>query len=369
MANIAHLTSAHPRQDTRIFIKQCRSLAARGHSVTMIVADGLGDTEHDGVKILDVGKPVDRVARVTRSTGKVFCLAKSINADIYVLHDPELIPAGMKLRSQGKAVVFDSHEDIPKQILSKPYLGRISAFVTAHCFGYYEKYTCHRFNGVVGATPFIRDKFKHINPNTVDINNYPILEEFPNARPWREKKAQVCYVGNITRPRGVSELVQACAVLETSTTLILAGKFETDKLGSEIGEMTGWDHVYAPGHIDRKAVGDVMSMSMAGLVTLHPLENYLQALPVKMFEYMAAGIPVIASNFPLWKTIIESNACGICVDPMAPSAIAEAIDYIATHPEHAQQMGINGRRAVKKRYNWHAEAKKLFDFYENIEIT
>jgi glycosyltransferase involved in cell wall biosynthesis len=105
---------------------------------------------------------------------------------------------------------------------------------------------------------------------------------------------------------------------------------------------------------------------MAGLVTLHPVVNYLDALPVKMFEYMAAGLPVIASRFPLWQEIVEGNACGVCVDPGDPAAIAAAIDHFCRHPQLARRMGENGRRAVHTRYNWHSEADKLAAFYDRL---
>ena len=120
------------------------------------------------------------------------------------------------------------------------------------------------------------------------------------------------------------------------------------------------------GWLDRQGVKTVLNESFAGLVTLHPIVNYLDALPVKMFEYMAAGLPVIASNFALWKQIIEGNQCGLCVDPLNPKAIAEAIDYLVTHPEEAEKMGLNGQRAVQELYNWGNEERKLIQLYESL---
>lgn len=344
-------------------------MAERGHKVTLIVADAQGDAWNDDVHILDVGKLPGRMGRMLRSTGHVYQRALSINADVYVLHDPELIPFGIFLKRKGKKVVFDSHEDIPTQIRQKPYLGRVSATLLSRSFQAYERYACSRFDGIVGATPFIREKLNKINPYTIDINNYPILGEFDNVYPWSSKAMQVCYVGNIAEMRGIKELVKACALLHTPATLILAGAFETSTLATEVSSLAGWRRVRALGYVDRIGVRDVMSNSMAGLVTLHARENYLDALPVKMFEYMAAGIPVIASDFPLWRGIIEFSSCGLCVDPMNPAAIAEAIDYLVTHPEHARRMGMNGRRAVRENYNWHAESKKMLAFYDKIQPT
>ena len=150
-------------------------MAERGHKVALIVADAHGDSWIEGVRILDVGRPDGRLGRIFRSTRQVYERAIAINADVYILHDPELIPYGIRLKRLGKKVVFDSHEDIPTQVLGKPYLGHMQAVILSRSFRAYEKYACHRFSGIVAATPFIRDKFIKINPKTIDINNYPIL--------------------------------------------------------------------------------------------------------------------------------------------------------------------------------------------------
>ena len=130
--------------------------------------------------------------------------------------------------------------------------------------------------------------------------------------------------------------------------------------------MPGWQRVNALGFLDRAGVRDVLGRSMAGLVTFHPAPNHIDAQPNKMFEYMSAGIPVIASDFPLWREIIAGNDCGLLVDPVNPAAIAEAIDTRVNNPDMAQRMGENGRRAVEARYNWGIEEQKLLAFYEQI---
>jgi glycosyltransferase involved in cell wall biosynthesis len=360
------LTSAHPRHDTRIFWKQCRSLADHGHEVSLVVADDRGEELTDGVRIIDVGRLPGRVNRWVRTTHRVLAAALRLGADIYQLHDPELIPVGLRLKRMGKKVIFDSHEDVPAQLLGKPYLGKLSARLLSQSFGAYERYACPRFDGIIAATPFIRDKFQRINPHTVDVNNYPMLSEFDIEAVWPDKRCEVCYVGSIAAIRGIRELVAACALLRSPARLALAGQFSELALEAEVRNHIGWERVTAHGHLNRSGVREVMAGAMAGLVTLYPVVNYLDALPVKMFEYMAAGIPVIASDFPLWRQIVEGNACGLCVDPRNPAAIAAAIDYLVQHPATAMRMGANGRDAIREKYNWMAESAKLLGFYDSL---
>ncbi len=334
--------------------------------MTLVVADGLGDERVDGVRIVDAGFLPGRLNRVLRTTRAVLRAACRIDADVYHLHDPELVPAGLRLKRLGRRVVFDSHEDVPAQLLAKPYLGALSRRPLSGAWAAYERHACRRFDGLVAATPFIRARLARIHPNTIDVNNYPLLQEFDDAPDWGGKENAVCYVGSISAIRGVRELVRACALLQTPARLVLAGRFAEPALEREMRREPGWARISAPGHLDRGGVRQAMRRALAGLVTLHPVANYLDALPVKMFEYMAAGLPVIASRFPLWCEIVEGNGCGVCVDPRDPAAIAAAIDHFCRHPDIARRMGENGRRAVHARYNWRSEADKLAAFYDGL---
>ncbi|WP_084777098.1 glycosyltransferase [Massilia sp. WF1] len=85
-----------------------------------------------------------------------------------------------------------------------------------------------------------------------------------------------------------------------------------------------------------------------------------------MFEYMSSGIPVIASDFPYGREIIEGNRCGMCVDPLDPRALAAAIDYPRCPSGYREIDGENGRKAVLEKYNWTVQAKRLTDFYGAI---
>ncbi|WP_108444323.1 glycosyltransferase family 4 protein [Halomonas denitrificans] len=366
---VAHLTSAHPRLDTRIFHKQCRSLSAAGHRVHLVVADGKGQEQRDGVDIHDAGRLPGRLNRILRTTRRVERLARALDADVYHLHDPELLPVGLRLKRRGKVVIYDAHEDLPRQVLAKHYLSAPVRRVLSRTVEGYQRHACRRFDAVVAATPHIRDLFSVFHPRAVDVNNFPLGGELVagDASPApRHEAASVCYVGSIGSIRGIREIVRAMERLTTPCRLQLAGRFSEASVEQEVQGYPGWSRVDALGHLDRAGVRRVMTTATAGLVTLHPVINYLDALPVKMFEYMSAGLPVIASDFPLWREIITSSDCGLCVDPLDPSAIAEAIDYLHAHPERARKMGENGQRAVAERFNWAQEERKLLDTYQAL---
>jgi len=146
--------------------------------------------------------------------------------------------------------------------------------------------------------------------------------------------------------------------------LQLAGTFSEPELKNEIEKLAGWSRVDALGFVDRITAWNILNNSLAGLVLFLPLPNHIDAQPNKMFEYMSAGIPVIASDFPLWQRIIVGNDCGICVDPLNPKAIADAIDFVIGHPDRARRMGENGRHAVYDRFNWSIEENKLLNLYQ-----
>ena len=363
---VAHLTTVHSRYDVRIFEKMSISLSNYGYEVYLIVADCKGDEKKNNINIIDIGMPSGRFTRLFKFSIKMFRSAIEINASIYHIHDPELIPLGLLLKKRGKKVVFDSHEDVPKDILVKEYIPNFLRKPISVIYKYIEHSSCRKFDGIVAATPYIRDRFKLINSNTIDINNYPLLHEFRDENSWSDKKKQVCYVGGITKKRGVLEFVKAMENVPVGINLALAGRFSDKELEQKTKLQLGWEKVDNLGWQNRQGIATILDESIAGLVTLHPIQTYLDSLPVKMFEYMAAGIPVVASDIPLWREIVEDANCGICVDPFVPESIADAILYLVDDLDEARLLGQNGRKAVLEKYNWPMEEKKLVSLYTEL---
>jgi glycosyltransferase involved in cell wall biosynthesis len=363
---IAHLTSAHPRGDIRIFHKECKSLAQAGHQVFLVVADGAGNQLSDNIQVEDVGRSAGRINRILATTRRVAERALALGVETVHLHDPELLLVARRLKAAGKKVIFDAHEDLPKQLLGKHYLQPLARTALAGAARVYERLICSRLDGIVGATPAISDKFQLINPRTVTINNFPLAGELQPSDLERSFAPEIAYVGAIASIRGIRELIAAMSLTKSGVRLNLVGEFAEPGMKEHLETQPGWERVNFLGQLSREGVRSVLARSQAGLVTFLPVPNHVDAQPNKMFEYMSACVPVIASDFPLWRDIVEGNSCGLCVDPSDPKAIADAIDSLVLDQERVRKMGQRGLEAVESAYNWRNEERKLLDFYASL---
>lgn len=365
MKKVCHFTSVHPADDTRIFFKECSSLAKAGWE-THLVAVNASEGKLNGVHIHSVhASKGSRLKRILLTAWNVYSQAAKLDCDCYHFHDPELIPYGLFLRWSGKKVIYDVHEDVSNDILLKEWIPRYIRNTVSYLFEKFEKFAASQFSAVVTATPHIAKQFQECNLLTVNVNNYPLLAEVNELVDYSiVTKQAVCYVGGISNIRGILEMV--AALEHTQVKLMLAGLFSSDKQYEMAKRLRGWCKVEELGYLDRESVIKVMSESIAGLVLLHPTSTYRDSQPIKMFEYMSVGIPVIASNFPLWKNMMEENSCGICVDPLNPVEIASAINWVVEHPNEARKMGENGRKAILEKYNWEVEGKRLVNLYQGL---
>ena len=364
------LTSAHPPFDVRIFHKECKSLARAGYEVTLVASAG-EDGLHDGIALRALPVWRSRLDRFTRGSLAVYRRALEAGAEVYHFHDPELIPVGILLRLHGKKVIYDIHEDLPRTISYKPYIPRPLCGSVSRTVQFIEDWACRRFSALVAATPGIGERFVGVNENLAVLNNYPRIEEIesPPGTAGGSRDASLLYVGmRITRARGAEEMVRAMGLLPKNlqARLRLVGKWDSAELPTSLATLPGWDRITYVGPLDRTAVAAELQSAYAGLVILHPEPNYVTSQPVKLFEYMCAGIPVIASDFPVCREIISQARCGILVDPLNPNEIAAAMEFLLTHPDEATAMGRRGYQAVHDRYSWANEEKVLLRLYSEL---
>lgn len=360
--HICHLTSVHPAKDIRIFHKECKSLVEKGFKVSLI-APNIEDHTFEGVDFFGVqNKSKSRIYRFIFVTQRVYYKAISLNADVYHFHDPELLRIGLMLKRKNKKVIFDAHENVALQILSKHWINPTLSKLLSKIYNYYEKFACRKLDYIITATSIIRDKFIKAGSRAIDINNFPRLNEFNVMQDWSKKEDELCYIGGISKVRGIFETVEVLGKYK----LNLAGLFSPPELKEILEKHKNWKYVNLYGFVGRVEVEKILNKSKIGIVTLHPTKNNKEIQPIKLFEYMMAGIPVIASNFPLWKDIVEKYNCGICVDPLDKEEIAKTIDFLMENPEIAIKMGKNGREAVENNFSWETEEMKLIRIYQNL---
>jgi len=364
---ICHLTSVHKAYDVRILLKECRTLAASGYDVVLLVPHER-DEVVDSVCIRKLPLPRNRWDRMFRVVWLMYRVALSEKADIYHFHDPELIPVGLLLKLQGRRVIYDVHEDLPRHILIKPWINARLRKLLMKAAEAGEWLTARIIDGVAAATPVIARRFPA--RKTALIQNFPIIDELRNSDllPYSARSMDVTYVGGLAKERGTQEIIRAMSLLPETlkARLVLAGTCDEQNLQHELYRLRNFGKIVFIGWQTREEISRLLGNVRVGLVILHPRINYVESQPVKLFEYMAAGIPVVASDFPLWRKIIDEAQCGLLVDPFNVGGIADAIRWLLENPCEAELMGKRGQEAVNQQFNWQREADSLLQLYENL---
>ena len=359
----AHLTSVHRSDDPRILLKECASLAAAGHDVILVGRGAPPTRMPAGVRFESVGDTRSRLARMLALPLRMLLRAWRLRADVYHVHDPELLPIALVLKLSGARVVYDVHEDLPRQIAYKRYIPVPLRGPLAWVAGVIELVAARILDGIVAATPHIASRFPR--NKTVVVQNFPLASEFGERepRPYSQRPWVVAYVGRITTAAGARTMAEAAALLNRPhVRFIFAGPVDQG-LESELRALAGTADVAFPGWLDRNAVAELLDGARIGIVVFQPVANYVEAYPTKLFEYMAAAVPVVASDFPVWRSIVDGANCGLLVDPTNPTAVAAGVAKLLDDEGGAAEMATNGRSTVFDRYRWEEQASRLNDFY------
>ncbi|MEX1013648.1 MAG: glycosyltransferase, partial [Candidatus Paceibacterota bacterium] len=300
-----HLSSVHHPFDTRIFYKECISLKKAGFDISLIAPHSHAD-EVQGIKIYPVKKYSSEYKRIIFTGWQVYKKAKELGDKhtVFHFHDPELIPFCLLLKLKGLKVIYDVHEDVPRQILSKPWIPRILKTTISYLVAKIESIAAMSFDKIIAAEPVT---YKRFPPNKTElIRNYSIINELKLAN-LNSGENNIVYAGSITEIRGIRQLIKALELIPINynVRLKLAGSFVPISLLDEMKKLPKWSKVDYIGWVDRNSLSELMTDCKIGMVVLNPVPKYLEAYPTKLFEYMSVGLPSIISDFPLWKEIMK----------------------------------------------------------------
>lgn len=357
--------AGHRASDSRVFQKEARSLARAGFDVTLIVPHDK-DEQVDGVRILAVPRHPKGWGKLVRSPWLVYRRALQCDRDsIFHLHDSELLWIGILLKVRGRKLLYDAHEDTPRQISYQHWIPKLLRKPYAWIYYLIEKLCGWWFDAIIVAEPVIAGYFP--KSKTTLIRNFPIFSQFPEpTHSYQSRPRKIVYVGLLSRPRGAVEMAESARILKAAGvdfTMIFAGNFSPDSLRNEIVSN------YPVGYISWMEFPQMVQLLMdarAGLIVAHPIERYNTNYPIKTFEYMSACVPVIASKFGESARFLQEANAGLAVDPLNPNEIADAIKWVLDHPDEAAEMGKRGRKLISEKYTWEKESTTLIALYEKL---
>ena len=380
---IAMLLSNPFRPDTRV-LKEATSLQQAGYLVTIICWDRAAELAAD--ETLENGVKIHRIQAVPSSYGigavqlmrlPRFWLAALKELDLSQphlvhCHDFDTLPAGLLWgRLHHLPVVYDSHEHYAD--LVKPRLVGVVGKVIYNILNLTEQIGARLASAVITVDENLGAKFRRLNPRVVILGHYPALQHFNKpARVFTGKTLNLVYVGRLSVDRGLVtylKILRSLHELGVPARLLLAGAFtpESEKDAFTRHSQGLEESIDCRGWLAYQQIPEFLSTADVGLVILTPVPRYVVALPVKLFEYMASGLPVIASNFPVTAQIINESNCGLVIDPLDdPLLVAQAIREWWEHPDIPCALGLNGRQAVHKKYHWDIDAAQVDQLYQSL---
>ncbi|MEM1244812.1 MAG: glycosyltransferase [Acidobacteriota bacterium] len=356
-----HVSTVHPAFDTRIYERQCRSLAAAGYRVRFLVPHHGSPPRDSAVEIVPLKQYTSRLARVVLGGPRTLLACLRQRADLTCVHDPELIPLALCLKLLGRRAVYDAHEDYVAYFRGHPRLPRMVRHLLAAAMRPLEALAGRFLDFVVVATPAIGRRFPEAKRCLVQ--NFP---DVPDASSDLEGRTRsIAYLGELNEERGARELLDALSELQEkgTTTLAFAGRIRPEALRDELERHEAWPFVKDHGWVGPEEVVRLLAGCRVGVVPFKPLPNHVESQPRKLFEYMAAGLPVVASDFPLWRTFLEETGAGLTC-AVEPHALAATLERLLENPEDARRRGLLGHEAARRQFSWQSQTPTLLAAYE-----
>lgn len=356
--SVVHLSTVHNRHDNRVFNKEARALVNAGYDFHLVIsadADGVDD----GIPVVGLHRTVGpRLRRVVAGQLEAWRVLGSLRPELLQIHDPELIPMALLWgRTHPCKVVYDAHEDLVGQIDTKPYLNRLTRPVARAAAQCLVGLADQGADGIVAATEPVANRFR--NPRIAVVHNYPWLANFtvdPAPVPGR-----LVYAGDLTQERKLSFMIGVTRALRATAPqahLVLAGR-ALKGCGPVVEAGVAEGLVDYRGLVGPTAVPGVLASAQVGLVFLEPLPNYVRSLPTKLFEYMAAGVPFCASDFPAWRGMFSGYGAGEFADSESLDATVETLAGMLADPDACTRMGRAGQRAVGEGLTFEAQSRVL----------
>ncbi len=383
MTHIVMLLSNPYRPDPRVS-KEAESLIKLGYVVSIVCWDRqiempLRASVGSGIKVLRIhnvpskyGIGLGQVLRLPFFWTSLWRYLSRLQPDIIHCHDFDtLIPGLLWGKLHRKPVIYDAHEYFAD--LCKPRLPGRFGYIIYRTIHILEHWGARLASGIITVDNNLKETFKRDNQNVIILGHNPQLEFISNYNPiFSRRQLNLIYAGRLAIDRGLLFYVQILRHLKKfgiPARLFLAGVFvpasDEEHFYSKINGLE--DEIELLGWVPYEQMPSVLGGKDVGLVILEPVPRYINAVPVKLLEYMAAGLPVLASNFPLIETIVQKENCGLLIDPSAsPRIAAEMIAQWWENPQIARKLGDNGRKAIIKRYNWDSQIDKLDSFYKQL---
>ena len=382
MANAVMLLSNPFRPDPRV-LKEAQSLVERGHRITVIAWDRQSNFPANErlspyLRIIRVQKSPSQYGIGLKQIGPLYRfwlsawkIMNDLQPNLIHCHDFDTLPVGLFWsKCNHTPIIYDAHEYYAE--LVRPRLSTVLGKFVYMAIRNIERVSARRVDAIITVDQRLAESYQKLNPTVLIIGHYPSASFVDQPAPvFTHSKLTLLYLGRFSQDRGLImylDLLRSLLSAGIPAELHMAGVFtpssEEKNFLAAAKDLN--EHIKLSGWLAYKDVPDALSHADVGLSLLQPEPRYITALPVKLFEYMAAGLPVLASDFPSIRQVVAEEDCGALLDPSNPQSAADLLTNWWRQPEIPRRLGFNGRKAVLARYNWESLAKTVDVLYQNL---